>query len=90
MSHRSLGDLGGRKPPPCSSHRKSWISFTLTAERFLRLARYEHQIRGGSVAAVRWAPLLVERPNHQAGRYVPASDDSKWISRTSILLKILL
>ena len=90
MSFRSLGNLGGAASPPCSFHGESWISFTLTSERFLRLARYEHQIRGPNGRQQCSLPFSVERPNRQAGRYVPAIDDSKWISRTSILLKILL
>ena len=63
---------GGAQAPPCSFQGESWISVhPVTAKRFLRLTRYKHQIRGGSVAAVRWAPLSVEQPNHQAGCYVP-------------------
>jgi len=52
--------IWGGTSPPCSFHGESWIRFTLTAERFLRLPRYEHQIREESVAAVRWAPLPVK------------------------------
>ena len=65
--------LGGGASPPCSFQGESWISVhPVTAKRFLRLTRYKHQIRGGRIAAIRWALLPVKRPNHQAGRYVPA------------------
>jgi hypothetical protein len=77
VSFRSLGNLGGGpQAHPCSFHGESWISFTLTSERFLRLARYEHQIRGPNGRQQCSLPFSVERPNHQAGRYVPAIDDS--------------
>jgi hypothetical protein len=44
--------IWGGTSPPFSFHGESRINLTLTAERFLPLASYEHQIRGGKVAAV--------------------------------------